>query len=145
MFNQWFDKLSLRSKATLVVLTITTAALAVVAGAGIVQMQRQIIAEEQRTADAVAQGIGNAAELALAVRDERELARMANGCLRDPQILFVAIADAKAKILAKAQRDPQAWQSYLDGRAGKGRRIPDRGEASAAFIGTERVRRRSGR
>jgi signal transduction histidine kinase/CheY-like chemotaxis protein/HPt (histidine-containing phosphotransfer) domain-containing protein len=100
------------------VLTVITTALAIVAIADMVQMRRQIIASRQRTAEAVAQGIGHASELALAVRDERELGRLVDVFLGDSQIVFIAIYDQHGKILAHGDTNPAAWEAHQKGTNG---------------------------
>jgi Amt family ammonium transporter len=114
MKKQWHDNMSLRIKATVVVLTATLLALSVMTITGIVQMRSLIAAEEVRTVDAIAQGIGHASELALAVGDRRELSRLAEGFLRNDQILFVVFYDSKGRLIVHASQNEEAWNSYAE-------------------------------
>jgi len=115
MVQSWMDRSSLRNKATLFVLMVTVSALLLIAGVGVYQMQRLVNDDGQRTVRAVAQGISHAAELALAVRDEQELTRLANGAMQDQQFLLIAIYDANGKLLAKSARTPPLWDAYAHG------------------------------
>ena len=108
----WTDRLSLRIKAATLVLTITLLALSVATTAGLIEMHRLFGADAQGDASALAQGIGHAGELALAVGDQRELSRLAGGLLRNDQVLFVAFYDVSGKLLAHVSRDTQAWENY---------------------------------
>jgi signal transduction histidine kinase/DNA-binding response OmpR family regulator len=116
MAKRWTDQLSLRSKSTLVVLAVVATGLLTVALVGVGQMRRLVSAEALRTVNAMAQGLGHAAELALAVHDERELSRLANRFMRDDQILLVAIYGNNGKLITKAVRNPAIWDRYIHGR-----------------------------
>jgi Amt family ammonium transporter len=118
MKRNWHDNLSLRVKATLVVLSATLLALSIVAAAGVIQMRQLISAEELRTVNAITQGVGHASELSLAVRDRKELSRVAEGFLNNDQIVFVAIYDDAGKLIAHSAREEQAWNRYLAGDKG---------------------------
>ena len=115
MARTLYNSLTLRTKATAMMLSITTLSLIAVAVTGVVQVRRQITAEQHRTADTVAQGVGRAAELALVVRDTAELTRLANSFLRDRTILFVAVYGSTDRPLATAVRDRAAWDGYQRG------------------------------
>jgi signal transduction histidine kinase/CheY-like chemotaxis protein/HPt (histidine-containing phosphotransfer) domain-containing protein len=106
------DKLTLRTKATAAVAFVTLLALLAVAVSGVVQMRRLVAAEERQTVHAVAQGLGNASELALAVRDERELSRLAERFMRDDQVLLIAVYDGDDKLITKHTRTPELWERY---------------------------------
>jgi ammonium transporter, Amt family len=118
MAHRWTDKLSLRSKATIAVALVTITTLITVAGIGVLQMRRLVANQEHETVDAVAQGIGHAAELSLAVRDERELARLSERFMRNDQILMIAVYDDAGKLVTKRTRTPAIWENYLRGNQG---------------------------
>src|SRR5436190_9903123 len=121
--------LSLRTKVTVITLTLIAATVASVATTSLVQMGRQIAAEQRRGAQSLALGVACASELPLAVRDKRELDRLANAFLRDDNVLFIAIFGDGAQPLATAVRDPGAWETYRQTGSGstscvvEGRRV----------------------
>jgi signal transduction histidine kinase/CheY-like chemotaxis protein/HPt (histidine-containing phosphotransfer) domain-containing protein len=121
--RRWHSSLSLRVKATVITLAIMSFSLAVVAGAGILQLRYQIDAEQHRSADSVSLGIARASELAMTVRDSRELTRLANSFLRDPDILFIAAYADQPAPLAVAVRDQQAWENYKNNKIDNSRCI----------------------
>jgi PAS domain S-box-containing protein len=108
----WMDKLTLRSKATAAVALVILLALLAVAVCDVIQMRRLAAVQEHQTVEAVAQGLANACELALAVRDERELSRLAERCMRDEQILLIAVYDNNDKLMTKRARTPELWERY---------------------------------
>jgi signal transduction histidine kinase/DNA-binding LytR/AlgR family response regulator len=112
MKKYWHDMVSLRFKATLVVLTVTILALSVVTVASVMRVRRLITAAESQTVEAIAQGVGHASELAISVGDQRELSRVADEFLLNDQILFVALYDNSGKLLAHSTRDSAAWSYY---------------------------------
>jgi signal transduction histidine kinase/CheY-like chemotaxis protein/HPt (histidine-containing phosphotransfer) domain-containing protein len=102
-------------KITGVTVGITMLSLAAVASIGILQIGREISAEQHRTADSVALSVARASELAITVGDTKELSRLASSFLRDENILFVAVYGSGVKPLASAIRDPQAWEQFSHG------------------------------
>jgi signal transduction histidine kinase/CheY-like chemotaxis protein/HPt (histidine-containing phosphotransfer) domain-containing protein len=121
MLKRWYLGLSLRARVTAITVVITTLALAVVAATGIVQIRRQIDDEQRRRADSLALGVARAAELALAVRDTKELNRLAGSFLRDENVLFIALFADDNTQLALASRDAQSWQSFRQGQNAQNR------------------------
>jgi signal transduction histidine kinase/CheY-like chemotaxis protein len=103
--------LSLRTKATALVLVVTVLALAVTAAANITRSNRTIAGEQRRSVTAMAQSLARAAELAVAVRDRTELTRLAEGFAWDSQVLFIAVY-ADDRLLAHVSRDQGAWEAY---------------------------------
>src|SRR5438045_575612 len=83
--------LSLRAKTTAITLSVVLLTASVVATTSLVLMGRQVEAEQLRSARSVALGVSRASEFALAVGDTKELSRVANGFLRDGNVLFVAV------------------------------------------------------
>jgi len=112
--KNWIDRFSLRTKAAVLVLTITLLALSVATIAGLIEMHRLFAAGNRGDATALAEGIGHAAEMALAFGDQQELSRLADGFLRNDQVLFVAFFDGKGTLLAHASRDSSAWEAYTE-------------------------------
>jgi HAMP domain-containing protein len=106
------DMFGIRLKATSVVLLGTVLALVLAASAGTVQMLRVVAGAEQRAVHDIAQGVGTASELALAVHDTQELNRVASAFLRNDQVLFVALYDQSEKLIASSVRDKTAWDRF---------------------------------
>ena len=110
--RRWYSNLSLRTKIAGISLGITMLSLLVVAIAGLLQIRAQIGIEEHRSADSVALGFANSAELEITVGNKPELEHMSASFIRDENVLFVAAYDANNKLLASAARDPSAWEQY---------------------------------
>jgi signal transduction histidine kinase/CheY-like chemotaxis protein/HPt (histidine-containing phosphotransfer) domain-containing protein len=113
--RKWYSGLSLRAKVAGISLAVTIVSLAVVATIGILQMRAQIAVEQYHTTDSVALGVSRASELPMAVRDTKELSRLAASFLRDDDVLFVAMYDEQSRLLADAVRDEQAWKQFQSG------------------------------
>jgi len=109
---RWFDRLSLRVKATAVILLVIAVALGIAASTAAVQTSQLVATGEQGVVSAMAKSLAEASELPLAVKDKAELSRLANSFLWNKNILFVAIFDNKGQQLACAIRDESAWQAY---------------------------------
>jgi signal transduction histidine kinase/DNA-binding response OmpR family regulator len=108
--------MSLRTKVVGITVAITTASLALVAVIGVIQIRQQISAEQHRAADSMALGFARASELAIAVRDTRELSRLAGSFLRDENVLFIAAYAGGHQPIASAIRDREAWSNFQQGR-----------------------------
>src|ERR1700691_5914498 len=115
MTKKTLSRLSLRAQVTGISLAITVLALAFSATASILQMRHQIQLEESRSADSVALGVARAAELAMNVQDTKELSRLANSFLRNPEIQFIAAYGTKPTPLVVAVRDRQTWDAFQAG------------------------------
>ncbi len=109
-------RMSLRAKVTGISLVIIGLTLALSATISIVQMRYQIEAEQRRSADSIVLGIARASELPMTVGDAKELARLLNSFLRDPELLFIAAYTSDTKSPVVAIRDLQAWQEYSGGK-----------------------------
>jgi signal transduction histidine kinase/DNA-binding response OmpR family regulator len=107
-----FDKLSLRVKATVVILTVITLALGMAAATATLQTSRLVARGEQAVVSAMAKSLAKAAELPLAVKDKAELARLAHSFLWNQNIQFVAIYDNKDQLMGCAVRDRRAWRRF---------------------------------
>ena len=90
-------------------------ALVGVAVSGVLQMRGLLAAEEQQTVQAVAQALGNAAELALAVRDETERSRLADRFMENPQIALITVCDKNGKLAVERARAAGLWERSLQG------------------------------
>ncbi len=100
-------QLGLRARSTLFVLAILLATAAVTAVVTIRASNRSLAAEQRRAANLVAMSLARAAELAIAVRDEAELKRLATAFLFDESVVFIGIDDAGGKLLANIVREDQ--------------------------------------
>ncbi len=105
-------------------LVIVTVALGVTVLAASVRMGELLAAAEQRSADATVRALAVASAPALTAGELSELERLAQGLLGESQMLFVAILDRRAQVVAAAVRDPEAWALFR--RAG--------GESDAFFF-----------
>ncbi|MGB2823303.1 MAG: response regulator [Phycisphaerae bacterium] len=112
---KWIRRLSLRTKATVVVLLVIFIAVGVAATTATIRMNHLIVAGVENEVAAMTRSLAEACELPLAVKDRKELSRLANGPLWHEPVLFVAIYDSTGKLLASAVRDPAAWDSYQRG------------------------------
>ena len=109
---QGIAKLSLRVKATLIVLTIVGISLTIATIASLLVMEKLFTRERQRTVNSEVNNFANAVELAMPVLDQKELARLSKSFARDTDVLFVAIDGAKGEVLASQINDKQAWRAY---------------------------------
>ncbi len=115
MTKKTLSRMSLRAKVTGISLAITVLALAFSATVSILQMRNQIELEESRSADSVALGVARAAELAMNVQDTKELSRLANSFLRNPEIQFIAAYGTSPTPLCVAVRDQKVWDAFQAG------------------------------
>jgi two-component system, sensor histidine kinase and response regulator len=115
MLRWKYSNLSLRTKVMIVTGAVITLSLSALATVGIFQMHSQLEAEEARRADSVALGVARAAELAITVRDTKELSRLTNSFLRDQSVLFIAVYGEGRAPIATAVRDHTAWEEFLRG------------------------------
>jgi two-component system sensor histidine kinase/response regulator len=122
--RRWHANLSFRTKVAGISAAITILSLAAVATIGILQIGSEVSEEQHRTADSVALGVARASELAMTVRDTKELSRVANTFLHDDNVLFVAVyGRSTTKPLAIAVRDATSWQQFLRGNVDKDRGV----------------------
>ena len=110
----WFNKLSLRFKATISVLVVITLTLAMMAFTNTVYIHYWITAKQRQNVDSIAQNLARSCELALAVQDNVELKRLASGYLWDQHVLFIAVYNKDKKLLAHARQDESAWRTYVN-------------------------------
>ncbi len=99
--TKYMDQLSLRVKATMLVLLIIVAALAVATGASIVLTGRMFAAEQRRAANAELISLTNACELPLSVHDTNELQRLLDTAAKHPDLLAVSVHDAEKTLLIR--------------------------------------------
>ncbi len=110
----WWSRQSLKTKAIAVVLLIVTFALSIAAAAAILQTHYVIAASQQRAVDSMAESFARAGELAVAVRDTRELDRLAESVPQGRGVLFVGVYADDGELLFKSVNDEQAWQNYVN-------------------------------
>ena len=115
MTKKTLSRMSLRAKVTGISLATTVLALAFSATVSILQMRHQIQLQESRSADSVALGVARAAELAMNVQDTKELSRLSNSFLRDPDIEFIAAYGINPTPLVVAVRDHRVWDAFQNG------------------------------
>ena len=116
MMRHLRNKFGLRLKVTWVGLSGTILALSMATAAVMFQIRWLITYEQGEAARMIAQGIGDAAELALAVRDQSELERLADGFMRNKQVLFIALYDKAGKCLARSVRDAALLLGIMSGK-----------------------------
>lgn len=109
-----FDRASLRVKATASLLAIVAVLQAIVAGSIIINSNEHIASEQTKASGLVAQGLASASELALAVGDREELARLCTSFLKGDAV-FVAIYDQSGELSAHDTTWPEVWNLYQKG------------------------------
>ncbi len=131
MLRRFSSRLSLRAKVIGISLAITAMALAFSATTSIVQMRYQVDAGQRRAADSVALSVARAGERALTIGDSKELSRLVNSFLRDPNLLFIAVYKGHSQLPVVAIRDSGAWNDYLTGQINTDRCIVAEHEVQA--------------
>ncbi|MEN8190158.1 MAG: response regulator [Thermodesulfobacteriota bacterium] len=104
--------LSIRVRATLLFLVIVLVSLSVATTINIIQTNKLIAAAQTRSAEAIAHGLAQAAELPVIVYDERELDRLLGGFLWNKEVQFLLIVDDKGKPLARRIINMAAFQLF---------------------------------
>jgi signal transduction histidine kinase/DNA-binding response OmpR family regulator len=112
MLQGTLSRLTLRAKAIITVLGATCLALVIGTTASILQTNRLTEADQKRTVDAISQSLARASELALAVKDKKELNRLVESYLWDSDIEFVAIYNEQDQLEASAVANPESWRLY---------------------------------
>jgi len=84
-------KYSLRTKATLIVVAVVAVSLSLATAINIYQTNRLIESEQKKSAEAIIQGLSQAAELPMIVQDKQELDRLLGGLLCNDQVQFLLI------------------------------------------------------
>jgi HAMP domain-containing protein len=104
---------SLRIKATLIVMAVVAISLSLATAINIFQTNRLIESEQKRSAEAIVQGLAQAAELPMIVQDKQELDRLLGGFLWNKQVQFLIIYNNENEIIAKRTLDAQAFDTYV--------------------------------
>ncbi|KKM85907.1 hypothetical protein LCGC14_1284320, partial [marine sediment metagenome] len=112
----WVNRISLRVKAVALVLLIITMALGIAASSTAVSINRLVLQGEREEISVIARMLANAVELPLAVKDGKELSRLARGTMWYGHLMFVAIYDDRGELMASGVNDESAWQAYRQGR-----------------------------
>lgn len=104
---------SLRAKATFIVVVVVALSLSLVTLINIYQINRLIESEQKRSAEAIVQGLAQAAELPMIVEDNRELDRLLGVFLWNTQIQFLLIYNGSDDLVAKRILDEDAFSSFI--------------------------------
>ncbi len=104
---------SLRTKATLIVVAVVVVSLALATAINISQTNQLIESEQKRSAEAIVQGLAQAAELPMIVQDKQELDRIIGGFLWNDQVQFLVIYDNEKNIVASRTLDKEAFESFV--------------------------------
>ncbi len=107
--------LSLRVKAILIVVAVVAVSLSLVTTINIFQTNRLIAAEQLKSAEAIAQGLAQAAELPMIVQDKQELGRLLGGFLWDDQVQFLIIYNSDSEMVAQRALDDKAFDLFVQG------------------------------
>ncbi len=107
-----YHKYSLRSKATLLIVFVVVVSLSLATAINIFQTNRLIASEQERSAEAIVQGLAQAAELPMIVQDKQELDRILGGFLWNTQVQFLLVYNDKGEIVAKRILDDVAYELY---------------------------------
>ena len=115
LMHALLDHMSLRVKATIIVLGVIV--LGLYANAMMIFLHtNQLIAQQQsQAAAAMARSLAQASELALSTRNQAELNRLATGVLTNQDILFAAIYEGDGTISAHATRNEAVWSAFQKG------------------------------
>ena len=111
------NRLTLRTKAIGMMLAAVLLAVTAAAIASFASVRKVTITDHRNAARAVAMSLAQASELAVAVGDEQELARLARGVLAVPEVCFVAVFNEGGGELTHQSRDEEAWRHYLSDRS----------------------------
>jgi len=103
---------SLRVKATCVVLFILCATLAIAATASIVTMREQSLSEHARAATSMAMAVADASQLPVFSGDTDEVRRLSESICAQKAVSFVAIYRTDGTIMGHAARDASAWAEF---------------------------------
>jgi len=103
---------TLRAKATLIVMAVVAVSLSLATAINIYQTNRLIESEQKKSAEAIVQGLAQAAELPMIVQDKQELDRLIGGFLWNDQVQFLLIYNSENEVVAKRALDEEAYSSF---------------------------------
>ncbi|MEN8198596.1 MAG: response regulator [Thermodesulfobacteriota bacterium] len=106
------ENLSLRAKATFLLVAVVAVSLSLATAINIYQTNRLIKAEQKRAAATIARGLAQAAELPMIVRDTQELNRLLDGFLWNSQLQFLVLYNHDNEIVAKRTLDEEAFKQF---------------------------------
>jgi two-component system, sensor histidine kinase and response regulator len=118
-------KYSLRTKATLIVVAVVAVSLSLATAINIYQTNRLIESEQKKSAEAIVQGLSQAAELPMIVQDKQELDRLLGGFLWNNQVQFLLIYNNENEIVAKRILDTEAFDSFIEHGSNDGSLVED--------------------
>lgn len=113
---------SLRTKATLIVVTIVMVSLSLATCINIFQTNKLIEAEQKKSAESIVQGLAQAAELPMIVQDKLELDRLLDGFLWNDQVQFLLIYNNVGEIVAQRVLDEIPFAQFTQ-NGGSGRSL----------------------
>ncbi len=113
MIKNWIVNLNLRTKVLMIVMTVVTGSLVTMSAISIFYTRHLMKQEQVRNANILAANLAHACELALAVQNQIELDRLAQGLLNEPSIYFVAIFDQHDRLMAHAEQEGRSWEASL--------------------------------
>ena len=114
MFNFFSKSYSLRTKATLIVVAVVMVSLSLATTINIYQTNKLIEVEQKKSAESIAQGLAQAAELPLIVQDRQELNRLLDGFLWNEQIQFLLIYNNVGEIVAQRILDEHPFDQFIN-------------------------------
>ncbi|AGF79976.1 signal transduction histidine kinase [Desulfocapsa sulfexigens DSM 10523] len=111
---------TLRAKATFIVVAVVAVSLSLATAINIYQTNRLIEKEQERSGEAIVQGLAQAAELPMIVQDKLELDRLIDGFLWNDQVQFLIIYNKDNEIVAKRNLDTVAYDSFIESGSNSG-------------------------
>jgi len=135
-------RLSLRIKATILVVTTVLAAIVAVGAVMIFTSDRLIVDGVEAEVAALADNLASACELSLAVGDTEGLNQVVTNSAKHEHTLFVVVYDSSGAVLSSAAPDEAAWRAFQkDGRSVRGllvqREVSIVSGASSDFSGAD--------
>jgi signal transduction histidine kinase/DNA-binding response OmpR family regulator/HPt (histidine-containing phosphotransfer) domain-containing protein len=112
MFTFLSTSYSLRTKATVIVVSVVMVSLSLATGINIYQTNKLIEVEQKKSAESIVQGLAQAAELPLIVQDKQELDRLLDGFLWNEQIQFLLIYNNVGEIVAQRILDESPFSQF---------------------------------
>ncbi len=111
---------TLRTKATLLVVAVVVVSLSLATAINIYQTNQLIESEQKRAAEAIVQGLAQAAELPMIVQDKQELNRLLDGFLWNKQVQFLLLYNGDDEIVARRILDEDAFTYFNQDRNSRG-------------------------
>jgi len=114
--TSFINRFSLRFKITLFIFLLSSTVLFSITYLHLRALQKQKVEDENSLVSTNLVSLGNAAELALVVKDSVELARLAKVFLWDENIAFISIFDEHGKLLAFEAQNLVVWKKMYLGQ-----------------------------